>query len=668
MKKLTLLALVVLLATLVLAGSVQAQDEMYVNHLFASVADFEAATGETIESFNESPMLAEMVASGDLPPVEERLPVDIGVLVPREEVGVYSGPMNLMGFYEGAEAFSQFTENSEQGLMMYDPGYSKLYPNIAKDWSLSDDAMSLTIMLREGMKWSDGEDFNADDFVFWYEEITKDPEITANIESRWMPGDELMGLNKIDDLTVEFTFSVPYFRSVEVFAGQIPAAPEHFIKQYMPTYNPDAEALAASEDFESWQQAVRYHAAVPGTGGYNVNVLAPTLNPWVIKDLAADSVLWERNPYYWRVDSAGNQLPYLDSILLIMTDSPDVTAPVMTLAGELDFSNYGLSLSDFPVFKRAEEESNFGVYLWPRADQSHAMGVALNYTHQDPVLREIFNDLRFRQALSLAINREEISENLFLGLTEPYTAPVSPVWTGYEDWMGTYFAEFDIEQANALLDEMGLEWDDNEEFRLRPDGERLTLNGEWATEWLSYSEDMFDLIKIHWAEIGVDFQPRFLNEEPLQTRFAANETDMGLSNSDGGSELTARGDYPMRLLPPWHWAFDDCCPMSSLPWRWWLNTNGEHPEGIEPPDDIKRAWDLSQQWLQTPFGTEEYEQLINEVIKINVEGLYYFGTVSSPPAVFSVGNRVGNAPREDGVFGSWVLTPYLGESWYITEG
>jgi len=621
---------------------------------------------------HESPMLAALVASGDLPPLAERLPIEPAVVEPRESIGQYGGPIRLLGGYEGGGVFTQLTENATQGLLTIDPNYDQFQPNIAEGWELAEDGMSLTFYLREGMKWSDGDDFTADDFAFWYEDILQNPDITVEISSDWMPSDELMGFNKIDDYTVQFTFAVPYYRAIEVFAGNLPAAPEHFLKQYMPKYNDGAEALAEEEGYETWQQAVQFHTGVVmGTGGYNADPMAPTLNPWLIKDLGADSALWERNPYYWRVDTEGNQLPYADTLLVLLTDDASRTAPVKTLAGELDFTNYsGLSLADYPVLKEKEEEVGYTVNLWPRADASHAMGFALNYTHQDPVLREIFNDLRFRQALSLAINRDDISENIFFGLTEPWTAPVSAAWTGYEDWMGTYYAEHDVERANALLDEMGLEWDAAHEYRLRPDGETLTIIGEYCTEWLAYSEDLLDLVAIYWAEIGVRFEPKFVPEETLQTRFVANETDVGISNSDGGAELTARSSYPMRLMPPWHWGFSDCCPMSSYQWRQWLDSERDpsrETEGIEPPEEVKRIYQLVWEWLDQPYGTEEYKELINEIITINVENLYYFGTVSSSPAVFVASNRLGNVPREDGVFDAWGLTPYLPETWYIRQ-
>ncbi|MHA1216004.1 MAG: ABC transporter substrate-binding protein, partial [Candidatus Thorarchaeota archaeon] len=623
----------------------------------------QAVTG----SPHESPMLAERVATGELPPLEERLPKEPAVAEPREAVGEYFDELRLIGYYEGQGIFTGFTESMQQGLLTIDPDYTAFQPNIAKDWELAEDGKSLTFYLREGMKWSDGDDFTADDFEFWYNDILQDPDLTASISENWMPGGELMGFSKIDDYTVRFNFAVPYYRAIEAFAGSLPAAPQHFIKQYMPKYNDGAEELATAEGFESWQQAVQFHiGATSIAGSYNSDPLAPTLNPWVIQDLGADSAVWVRNPYYWRVDTAGNQLPYADTLLVLVTENIRASGPVRTMAGDIDLTEpAALSLADYPVLKKKEAEGGYRVYLWTRADQSFAMGFALNYAHKDEVLREIFNDLRFRQALSLAINRDEISENIFLGLTEPWTAPVSAAWTGYEDWMGTYFAEYDVDRANELLDEMGLEWDDAHEYRLRPDGQPISIVGTYCTEWLAYSEDLLDLVSIYWKAIGVKFEPKFVPEETLQTLFVANETDIGISNSDGGAELVARSDYPIRLLPPWHWGEADCCPMAAYPWRQWLDTNGE--QGIEPPDDIKRIWDLTWQWLEEPYGTERYRELINVVITLNVRNLYYFGTVSSAPMVAAASERLVNVPRDDGVFNAWGITPYLPETWFLRK-
>jgi len=645
------------------AGPIPVEGEPYVNHFFTTVDEYKAATGKTIDSFGESPMLADLVKSGQLPPVNERLPKDVAVVRPREFIGVYSDQIRTIGYYEGADIFTQFTEDMQQFLLTTDPKYSRFYPNIIKGWELSDDSKSLRIYLREGMKWSDGDDFNADDFAFWYTDMLQDPELTPEISEYWKPGDQLMGFTKVDEFTVEYTFAIPYYRAVDVFAQGFIFAPEHFIKLYMPKYSDNAEALAKGEGFETWQQAVQFHAGTTGTP-FSSDPRAPTLNPWILKDKGAASVLWERNPYYWRVDTAGNQLPYADTIMTLVTDNIAATGPVKAMSGELDFVDYSaLNISDFPVLKQNEEKGNYKIYSWERLDDSFAMGFALNYTHKDPVLRQIFNDIRFRQALSLAINRDEISETLFFGLPHPFTSPASPAWTGYEDWMGTYYAEYDVDRANALLDEMGLQWDNNHQWRLRSDGQPLTIIGTYCTEWLAYAEDLLDMVAGYWANIGVKFEPKFVPEATLQTQFVANDTDIGLSNSDGGTEFMARNYYPIRLIPPWHWGEVDCCAMSSYPWRVWLDTKGA--EGEEPPESIKRIYELVQEWENTPYGTPEYKQLINEVIKINVENLYYFGTVSAPPLLFIISNRLGNAPQEDGTFGAWQTAPWMYETFFI---
>jgi peptide/nickel transport system substrate-binding protein len=545
-------------------GLIPVSGEKDVNNLFATIEDYESATGKTIDTFGESPMLAALVESGELPPVEGRLPKDPAVIRPRDFIGQYGGEFRLPGFYEEGGAFNNLLENSTESLLSVDASYDQFHANVAKDWELAEDSKSLTIYLREGMKWSDGDDFNADDFALWYE-ILQDPDLTPSISRKWMPGGELMGFKVIDDLTVQYTFAEPFYVAVEQIGTESPFAPEHFVKQYMPKYNDDAEALAEQEGHETWQLAVQYHT---DDKNYTYDLLAPQLRPWILKELGPDSAVWERNPYYFKVDTAGNQLPYMDTVLHLLAEDIKSVAPVKAMAGEYDLATEteGLSVTDYPVLKGHEEDGKYTTYLWENRLNATAMSLCFNYTHKDPILREIFNDIRFRQAMSLAIDREEISESIFYGLTRPWTAPVSAVWTGYEDWMGTYYAQHDVETANALLDEMGLEWDDAHEYRLRPDGKPLFILGEYCTEWLPYSEDLFDLIALQWKDIGVQFEPKFVFEDTLQTAAIANETSMGFERSTG-SELRARADYPIRLMPPWHWASpgcDVCSPVARL--------------------------------------------------------------------------------------------------------
>lgn len=632
----------------------------YDNYLFATLDEYEAFSGRSIEGFSEAPSLTEQVQAGKLPPLQDRLPKDVAVVRTREGAASrYGGELHLVGVMEGPGVFTQFTEDMVQGLMTPDASYERYYPNIAKGWTLSDDGKTLTVKLREGLKWSDGDDFDADDFVFWYEDILQNEELNPEIDPAFTPGGELAILKKLDRYTIEYSFAVPYYRAVERILGSNPFAAAHFIKQYLPKYNSDAEALAKQEGFDSWQQAVQFH------GDYCADPKAPQLNPWIIKEIGPTSAVWVRNPYYWRVDTAGNQLPYIDTILVSIVQSSETTTAMKAMAGEDDWDCMGLSLDDYPVLKQNEAQGNYKVYLWPDTATSTALGFALNYTHKDPVLRALFNDLRFRQALSLAIDREDICETIFFGQTVPYVAPVSPIWTGYEDWMATYYAEHDVDRANALLDEIGLKWDAEHKWRLRPDGKPLTILGEHTLDYLGYVDELLQMVAANWAEIGVNFVPQFVPGDALMPRYVASEQDIGIWNSDGGSESLARQAYPIRLMPPWHWMGSDCCAMSSYPWRQWLDTNGA--QGEEPPQEIKDLYNLVQDWLNTPAGTPEYSEKINKIIRMNVENLYYFGTVSAPPRVVVVSNRVGNLPAEDGELGSSMLHPYMPETAFIRE-
>jgi peptide/nickel transport system substrate-binding protein len=435
-------------------------------------------------------------------------------------------------------------------------------------------------------------------------------------------------------------------------------APAHYLKQFLPKYNPDADANAKKAGFDTW---ILQWASI---NSVNTNPDFPTLNPWVVSEISAASALWKRNPYYWRVDTAGNQLPYVDTLLqYIVAEGSSIPAKVM--AGEIDWESQGIA--DYPVLKQNETQGTYKMYLWPDTATSTSLGFALNYTVKDPVLKQIFWDLRFRQALSLAINRDDINQTVFAGVTVPWTAPVSASWTGYEDWMGTYYAEYDVSKANALLDEMGLQWDSSHQYRLRPDGQTLTILGEYAVDWLAYVPDLLQIVVANWADIGVKLDPKFVPEATLMGRYAANDQEIGIWNSDGGDEALARAAYPIRLEPPWHWMGNECCAMSSYPWRLWLDTTyaGVTPQGEEPPQVIKDLYDLVQQWLNTPAGTPEYTSLINQIIKINVENLYYFGTVSAMPRLVAINNRIGNLPAEDGMLGSSMLTPYMPEVVFI---
>lgn len=620
-----------------------------------TLQEYEKATGNKIEKFSESPMLRTKVAAGELPSVEERLPEEPQVIELLEEVGQYGGTMYLISVLgEGSEIEASIRDI---GGVTYE---NKIIPSVAKGWDLSDDYKTLTLHLRKGMKWSDGEPFTADDILFWYEDIILNDELTPVKPKKWSPGGEPMKATKIDDYTVRFEFSLPYPSASEVVYSMPVSSPKHYLKRYHIKYNPDANELAKKKRYDYWWELFGFQTTI--TGGRPEDVNLPVVTPWVFKKMdAAQNTYWERNPYYWRVDTAGNQLPYIDKLMSMNVANPEVVA-MKSMSGEVDSSVVMLNFSDYPIYKKNEKKGGYKVYLFPDGGAATSLSYSFNYTHKDPVLRKIFNDIRFRQATSLAINREEISKTVFYGKVSPWTATVTPDWAGFEDWMGTYYAEYNPQKANEVLDEMGLKWDKDGQYRLRPDGKTLSLVGEYSLQWLgAYPGKIAELIKEYWKKIGIKLTVKQVTEDLQMERMGANEHDLSLWNADGSGELQAHTNYPIRLMPPWHWAD---IPMGGTEWRKWYDTKGK--EGEEPPEEIRKIFNLADGWLNVAYGTEKYVKLANELITLNVKGLYLIGTVESSPRPVIRKNGLRNARREGGQFRPG-FGAYMTDQWFFEK-
>ena len=620
--------------------------------------EYEAAMGNTIDAFNEAPMLAEMVAAGDLPPVEERLPDrdDIMVVQPRESIGVYGGEItfnatNPISF--GNTGFSAW----DQQLTGLSTNWEIIFPEIAKSVEMSDDYTVATVTLRRGIKWSDGVPVTADDVMFWYNDIMLNPEL-PNLPSSLSPGGEPILVEKVDDFTVTFTASVanPAFPIIVARSSQgFTFAPRHYLEQWHADYNDEAQALAESEGYDTWAAAFQFH--MDGQVGQNdFDPDLPVLKPWVLDEVDDfGNKFYVRNPYYWKVDTEGNQLPYIDRQVRLILAEPEVVI-LNVQAGEIDYGYYNLEVSDLPVLKAGEADGDYTTILWP-ADQGAMSKYQFNITRSDPVLNEIFNDLRFRQAMSLAINREEINNVLFFGQAVPRQWGVSSSSVFYEDWMGSYYAEYDTDQANALLDEMGLTIGDDG-VRLRPDGEPLSIVLWDAINRISMSE----LIAEYWEAVGVDVEINPSTREAFQQALLANEVDASVWFADVVSEKD------MYQRPIWFrapYGIDSTPVGGGLAWRqWWLSDGAE---GEEPPEYQQAQMELADQWQLTQIGSEEYLELGTQLVANTVEQLFQIGTVGEAPEVFIRSNRLHNFTPVDGVVYIAHLESGHSDQWFVSE-
>ena len=630
--------------------------------VYATLADYEEATGNTITSFNEAPLLAAMVAAGELPPVQERLPEEPLVVQPLASIGRYGG--NLIGAanyptYGADDVWSARI----QGLLKPSMDLNTVVANAAKAWQVSADLSSITIHLRRGMKWSDGHPFTADDILFWYEDYLGNDEINPVKPKMWSPGGELMKVEKLDDLTVRYRFAAP-FPGATVLLGAVPRdgtwttfAPRHYLEQFHIAHNPEANDLAKAAGHDNWFQLLRSHWGLEIQSREDVDL--PSIDTWVLEEVdAAGNKYFTRNPYYWKIDTAGNQLPYIDEQTRQLFDSME-TIHLQVINGELSYAAFHSVLNNYPLYKSNEAEGGYRVLLWNSlrgAEQTFYW----NQTSKDPVLREIFNDIRFRQATSLAINRAEINDSLFFGRAVPRQATVNPGNELFEPWMADHYAEYDPDRANELLDEMGLEWDANREYRLRPDGKRIAVVFPYR-ELEGPKQRINELAQEYWKAIGIDVTLKQVSSSLFWEMVNANEVELGGKHLDMN---TVNGLYSCtfcRFRPSWGVS-------NGRPWQYWYNTDGA--QGEEPPPDVKELFELSDRWLTMPPNTDEWRALGKELMKKNVEGMYQIGTVGMGPQPVLVADNLHNIPDEGSWWYDWFAVWFAGyhaDQWYFSN-
>ena len=323
---------------------------------YPTLAEYEKATGNKIASFSEAPMLAELVKAGKLPPVDERLPDEPMVVEPRDGIGTYGGRLRCSATSPttgGAEAWTARTQPILR-IVPTDQG-DTVQPNVAKKWEISKDFKTITIYLRKGMKWSDGAAYTSDDYRFWHEDIFLNKEISPRPHTQWSPEGTPMQLDVVDDYTVRFNFATPYPSIINVLGYEarmyrrIPFAPKHYLTQFHAKYNKDVAKLAKGEGFENWWQLFSHH--YPDEVQQRLDVNVPTVDAWTMTEM--DNIgnkYFGRNPYYYKIDTAGNQLPYIDRQDRLFFEGGDLVN-LAAIAGGLDYAQQSLITDNYTLYK-----------------------------------------------------------------------------------------------------------------------------------------------------------------------------------------------------------------------------------------------------------------------------------------------------------------------------
>ncbi|MEQ7129541.1 ABC transporter substrate-binding protein, partial [Actinopolymorpha sp. B11F2] len=579
----------------------------------------------------EAPSLAKLVKSGELPKVAERLPKNPLVVQPVEEVGAYGGKIQTvllnatdtpwLGRIVGHEPLARWNVDA-----------TKVEPNVAESIEPSSDAMEYTITLREGMKWSDGEPFTADDLVFAFDEVILNEELTPVIPEVLTSDGKPAKLEKIDDVTVKIVFPAPnglFYKKLGNQA-QLIAWPKHYMEQFHKKFNPDVEALAEQEDMAAWTDLFFAKADVWA------NPDVPRLHAWkVLNPLGKGTrVTLERNPYYWKTDPDGSQLPYIDEVVYDLNTDAQVILLKAT-NGELSMSTRHINtLPNKPVLAKGRTE---GDYRFLRLENTviNDMVISLNLTHKDPVKRKIFQNKDFRIGLSHAINRPEMITATWQRQGEPFQAAPDPRSEFYDEEFGKQYTEYDVALANESLDKAGLTEKDGDGFRLRPDGKRLFIQIEVASPALvPFWVDGATQVAQFWKAVGVDTAVKNEDRSLFYERKDANEADCTVWTGDGGLKCEM-------IECRWWFPFTNESNYAPM-WQLYFNSRGA--DGEKPPPETLKQMELYWEMVQTPDEAGQ-KDLFRQILQIAKEQFYAIGTVRIPESYGIAKNNLHNIPE-----------------------
>lgn len=601
--------------------------------------------------YSESPLLAERVAAGELPSVDERLPANPVVIEPLEEIGQYGGTTNVaIGNPNHLFGDPQAVMGTEL-ILRIAPDFSSITSGLAESWEFNDDSTEQILHLRQGLKWSDGAPFTADDFVFAWEELWGNEEFApGGPPGNWTTTEDgektPLTMEKIDDFTIKLSFARPYPLIVlhqTFYAGSQGGlwTPAHYVKQFHPAHADADELTSMIEEagFEDWTQLLKDRARVGSTIPAQIGL--PGMTAFIRTDDAPDHHTYERNPYYWKVDTAGNQLPYIDhTIVHIITDREVSNAKL--IAGELEFAGRQAELKNMELYQQSLESAELKIKMWKSTFPGRTV-IVPNLTHKDPQVRAFFQNKDVRHALSVAIDRDEINNVVYFGLGEPRQWAAWPESKYYREGDEAHWAEFDQDMANELLDQAGYDQKDDDGFRLFPDGSRVS----WIIQLDTEQEDIiqvFELVADQWRDVGLDAQLKPINRSLLNELVAAN--DVGMSGWEGDiSDIT--WVWCSRLNHPAH-----CNVKWGRAWELWLNGDVENEIAEEPPEEIQ--W-VGQSWqdMINAVTEEEHIRIARELWDWFYDYLPGFGTVGIPKPVVMKKNLT-NFP-DDGVWGFSVI-------------
>ncbi|SDX40779.1 peptide/nickel transport system substrate-binding protein [Ruegeria halocynthiae] len=636
------------------------------------LSEFQSAANCTL-SIAENPAIGDLNGmirgNGDLPAVADRLPSEPLVIVPYGSIGQYGGVLDALS-NATESGTSDFLSVRHVNLFRYSDDLQTLVPNVAKSWEWNDDFTELTVNLREGHKWSDGAPFTSADVVFWYDNLMMDTNVIAEAKDYALAGGEPIKVEAVDDTTVRFTLAAPKPGLTETFSFTYvqPYQPKHFFEKFHPALDENADANAQALGYENGYELIKAYygnsdwmdtpspmlTAGDKLAGLPTDTM-PTLESHILVKESTEGRHYVANPYFFQVDTQGNQLPYISE--MDETYVPDEEVRTLKLLnGEVDYKSQGVNLTSAPVLLEGQENGNYTLEVKPSIGYPV---LTFNVTAEDEAKRAIFNDIRFRTAMSVAMDRDQLNEVVAFGLGTPTQyIGFSPRPDFIEEKWANHEIAFDADRANALLDEIGLVDKDGDGFRDLPSGDPFVLDWQFSTQ--PASAQLIELIAQNWKDVGVNTAIKEVTSDEFRAAQTANSLDMGLwlKSQPAGSIL---GDGEI-WVPPFDGYFD---VRTGMLWAEYISSNGEN--GVEPPAwvaDLKAALDTYQ---SSAPGSDASVSAAQKMVEIMTGELLFLGTVNAPAPIYHSNNLQNFTEFKTQSYEFYRTYPYRPAQWWLSE-
>ncbi|MGI6239398.1 MAG: ABC transporter substrate-binding protein, partial [Christensenellales bacterium] len=596
-----------------------------------------ALTASAEGNYAQSPLFDDAVASGDLPTVAERLPENpklTNEILPEYldyESGNYGGTMRLVTSIVNWDA-DGFIGNNEALLTMESANSGVITPNIVENYEANADNTVFTFTLRKGLKWSDGTEVTMDDFAFGVNSFVFNEELTPVVGSWMRDGGRSDGEPMVFEVVDDSTFTISFNESYGGFPVHLSIAgwkgyteflkPAHFLKQFHLDYAeevhgsidayyefiaPFAAQLAYDDateegvwtyvfhqvDMTNWELTDPNDALTSMYFDGLIEENFPVLYPWVMQSNEGGITTFERNPYYHKVDADGQQLPYIDYMTSTLVENMEMVQ-LKYMTGEADFGRESATIDNISLYRENEDTAGITAYVTTMHTNPTDVAINVNYglnidgtvkdDDESKAWQEVVQDVRFRQALMLAIDADEI---------------LDAVYNGFGEIHPSYDCSNDIDAANALLDELGMVDLDGDGYRESPSG----LPFQWQIWNNNEANDIIpvcELLVEFWGDIGLKVGVNTTESTLLATSQEANEMPMRVS----WIHTTQLWHYKDWFEPVW-------APL----WNTWVARGGlsgaleGSTEYLEPDDDYKQF-----RLAVDSLFTVDPETAVNEVL------------------------------------------------------